>query len=57
MQQRETFQLVLEKFPELGEKYGDGLKGRGNVGLFDTTKARRMLDWQEEIDNSWSSST
>jgi hypothetical protein len=57
MQQRETLELVLEKFPELGEKYGEGLKGRGNVGLFDTTKARRMLNWQEGIDNSWPSTT
>jgi hypothetical protein len=51
MQQRDTSELLGEKFPELVDGYGGVVEGRGNVGLISTLKAKRMLGWEEGIDN------
>jgi hypothetical protein len=49
MQQVPTEGLLKEAFPELVDKID--LKGKGNVGLISTEKAKRMLGWEEGIDN------
>jgi hypothetical protein len=49
MQQVPTEELLKEAFPELVDKID--LKGKGNVGLISTEKAKRMLGWEEGIDN------
>jgi hypothetical protein len=51
MQQIPTSQLLKESFPELVGKVRGGLEGKGNVGLISTEKARRLLGWEEVIDN------
>ena len=49
MQQRLTSELLEEKFPELVGKVKGGVEGNG--GLISTLKAKRMLGWEEVIDN------
>jgi len=51
MQQTPTIDLLREAFPELVEKYGKVVEGKGNQGLISTAKARRMLGWEEGISN------
>jgi hypothetical protein len=51
MQQTPTELLLKESFPELVDKVKGGLDGKGNVGLISTDKARRLLGWEEVIDN------
>jgi len=51
MQQTPTIDLLREAFPELVEKYGKVIEGKGNQGLISTAKARRMLGWEERISN------
>lgn len=51
MQQRPTLELLRERFPELVDEFGGVVEGKGNLGLISTDKARRMLGWEEEIDN------
>lgn len=52
MQQTLTEDLLATQFPELVGKVKGGLEGKGNVGLISTEKARRLLGWEEVIDNS-----
>ena len=51
MQQTPTIDLLREAFPELVEKYGKVVEGKGNQGLISTAKARRVLGWEESISN------
>ena len=51
MQQTPTIELLADKFPELVEKYGGVVEGKGNQGLISTAKAKRMLGWEESISN------
>jgi hypothetical protein len=51
MQQVPTIDLLRDAFPELVEKYGKVVEGKGNQGLISTAKAKRMLDWEESINN------
>jgi hypothetical protein len=51
MQQVETGDLVKQAFPELVDKVRFRLEGKGNVGLISTEKAKRLLGWEEVIDN------
>lgn len=51
MQQTLTEDLLATQFPELVGKVKGGLDGKGNVGLISTEKARRLLGWEEVIDN------
>lgn len=51
-QQVPTEGLLKEAFPELVGQVKGGLEGKGNVGLISTEKAKRLLGWEEIIDNS-----
>jgi hypothetical protein len=51
MQQVPTIDLLRDAFPELVEKYGKVVEGKGNQGLISTSKAKRMLGWEESINN------
>lgn len=51
MQQTPTIDLLADKFPELVDKYGGVVEGKGNQGLISTAKAKRMLGWEESISN------
>jgi hypothetical protein len=51
MQQTPTIELLSDSFPELVEEYGKVVEGKGNEGLISTAKAKRMLGWQEGINN------
>jgi hypothetical protein len=51
MQQTPTIELLRDAFPELVEKYGGFVEGKGNQGLISTAKAKRMLGWEEGISN------